>query len=265
MADLPAGGADAAKADIPAGVADAVDDSMAFTVGIAIALVVILLTTAYFIFGGSSRKRDRVLLVGLPSAGKTGLFYRLTCGAFMNSHTSMLVNEMQVDFGGKKVQLVDYPGHGRLREGLREQLTGLLSILFVVDSGDIDQTVSDNAAFIVDLLTNPDLVMQKPAPALAIVCTKRDLGHTFKSSVVQRRLEREIDEVRKTKAAAVGQMGESGERQQISLGLASERFEFKKHSSLPTTFIDCSAKDAGEHGFFTKLDTELKAFLSELK
>eukprot|EP00756_Hemistasia_phaeocysticola_P001007 Hpha_TRINITY_DN10728_c0_g1::TRINITY_DN10728_c0_g1_i1::g.43639::m.43639/K12272/SRPRB, SRP102; signal recognition particle receptor subunit beta len=241
------------------------EGAMALSVGFVSTLLVIILSTFYMFFSGSSRKRNRVLLVGLPSAGKTGLFYRLTTGSFVASHTSMLVNETDVDLGGRSVHLVDYPGHGRLREGLREQLSGLLAVLFVVDAGDIDQTVSDNAAFIVDLLTNPELVMQKQAPALAIVCTKRDLGHSYKSTAVKRRLEREIDEVRKTKASAVGQMGESGGRQQISLGLASERFEFEKHSSLPTTFIDCASKEAGETGFFTGVETELKQYLLTVK
>eukprot|EP01062_Namystynia_karyoxenos_P053961 TRINITY_DN4403_c2_g1_i1.p1 TRINITY_DN4403_c2_g1~~TRINITY_DN4403_c2_g1_i1.p1 ORF type:complete len:258 (+),score=100.38 TRINITY_DN4403_c2_g1_i1:74-847(+) len=215
------------------------------------------------LLGGGGKRGNTVLFVGLPTAGKTALFFRLLSGASVDSHTSMQPNERDCDLGNRALHFVDFPGHGRLREGLARYFDSLLAIVYVIDACDIDQTLSDNASFLVDLMTNPRIVMCKRPPQLAIVCTKRDLGHSYKCTAVRKRLEKEIDEVRRTKASSVGQMGETGEQSQISLGMQSDRFDFGKHSSLPTTFMDCAVKDSAG-AFFTGGVDQVREWLAAL-
>eukprot|EP00755_Sulcionema_specki_P006305 Sspe_Gene.35088::Locus_17021_Transcript_2_2_Confidence_0.500_Length_905::g.35088::m.35088/K12272/SRPRB, SRP102; signal recognition particle receptor subunit beta len=210
---------------------------------IAIYILVGLVGTVF-----KKKKGDTVLFLGNATSGKTALFFRLLSGSEVNTHTSMVPNEKTVALSKNHptYRYVDYPGHQRLRQGINKYVSSAAGIVFVVDSIDMDQGLATSASFLVDLLTNPQLVMARPPPKLAIACTKRDIPHSYKSSSVKRQLEVEIEKVRKTVQRGVGQIG--GGDGKITLGVESEKFSFDKHSPFQVTVLDVAAKTSDSFG-----------------
>ena len=154
---------------------------------IAIAIVVVTIMLLFFIGIKSSggKKGNSLILCGLPDAGKTALFYKMVFNLDTVTHTSMTINSKDLQCTKGTKLLVDYPGHLRLRSSIKTSFDDATAIIFVVDSVSLERTLTSNAEFLYSILTDPSIVLRKPAPALVIACTKRDLGHSYKSSVVK--------------------------------------------------------------------------------
>eukprot|EP01059_Diplonema_ambulator_P016725 TRINITY_DN284_c0_g3_i1.p1 TRINITY_DN284_c0_g3~~TRINITY_DN284_c0_g3_i1.p1 ORF type:complete len:248 (+),score=60.25 TRINITY_DN284_c0_g3_i1:40-783(+) len=218
-------------------------------VAAAVGLITLLIVLVYM---GVFRKRkgtvgDKVVMVGLPGSGKTALFFKMLKGQEVETQTSVIVNQEQTEFGlktKKRKMFIDYPGHFRLRPGLMPNCEDACEILFVIDAIDWESNLSPNAELLVALLTNPKIVHQTCRPSLAVVCTKRDVGHSYKSTAIKKQLEKEIDKVRKTKINVVNQLGSEG-ADVVELGDDHEKFTFEAHSPLDTTFFDVSARGDG--------------------
>ena len=91
---------------------------IAIGVGLLIGIVLLFILTRRR-FGVVSRRV--VLLLGPSDAGKTSLFSQLVHGRSVDTYTSMVENSTTKSFStgngasSKSVQLVDLPGHERLR------------------------------------------------------------------------------------------------------------------------------------------------------
>ena len=66
-------------------------------------------------------------------AGKTLLFHLLDDGKFPNTQTSMQPNQRTMQIGGKKLDVVDFPGHGSCDHLLQPYLDNLKKVVFVID------------------------------------------------------------------------------------------------------------------------------------
>eukprot|EP00757_Euglenozoa_sp_SAG-D1_P025733 gene25733-1728_t len=93
-----------------------------------LAVVVIVVVSLILQFG--KKNKDLVLLVGMPGAGKSSLFYQLISGSYVNCATSQTPSEAVAFLSssnsgssGAKRTLLDYPGHHRLHSKLKTILS----------------------------------------------------------------------------------------------------------------------------------------------
>ena len=72
---------------------------------------------------GSTVKKDIVVILGPCGAGKTVLMHKLCTGEAPLTTTTMKAgNQMYAKTGSEPIQVVDYPGHAKLRSQLAEFL-----------------------------------------------------------------------------------------------------------------------------------------------
>jgi len=190
-------------------------------------LFVAIISIAIFVFISrrtSQSKRNILLLAGPPDSGKTAIFSSLVYGHAIPTNTSMQANSSLLNVPGKKdpIQVVDIPGHPRLRDQFRESLPSTKAIAFVVDAN----TVSRNAAIVAEHLHSVlDAIMALPPsqklPSLLILAHKSDLIKTSSISTdatalavnrVQTILERELERRRASQSGGMGVegLGEEG-------------------------------------------------------
>eukprot|EP01060_Flectonema_neradi_P010561 TRINITY_DN17638_c1_g1_i5.p1 TRINITY_DN17638_c1_g1~~TRINITY_DN17638_c1_g1_i5.p1 ORF type:complete len:190 (+),score=23.83 TRINITY_DN17638_c1_g1_i5:222-791(+) len=154
-------------------------------VAIAIVVITILVLAFLTLRKPGGKVGNSFIMCGLPDSGKTALYFRLLFDITPETHTSMKPNTHSLQCTKGTKQLIDYPGHLRLRSSISEYFSDAAIIVYVVDSVSLERTLTSNAEFLYNILTDPSIVLRKPAPLLAITCTKRDLGHSYKSTVVK--------------------------------------------------------------------------------
>eukprot|EP00299_Pterocystis_sp_00344_P015713 c7859_g1_i1.p1 GENE.c7859_g1_i1~~c7859_g1_i1.p1 ORF type:complete len:227 (-),score=52.35 c7859_g1_i1:119-799(-) len=195
---------------------------------------------AYFFVFRSSKKLNTVLICGPCGAGKTCMFVQLKEGVFPTTQTSMAPQEGEFVFTGEsenanKVHLVSFPGHSRLRSGLRDFLPITRCIVFVVDSLDVSSQARQYADFLYDLLTDPTVLSGKIR--MLIACNKQDAAAPLPPAFIQKTLEKELDHVRKARTSMSTQ-GSEGET--MYLGIHGEAFQFSQ-AACDVQFVSCSS------------------------
>uniref|UniRef100_A0A4W4HQX7 Signal recognition particle receptor subunit beta n=3 Tax=Electrophorus TaxID=8004 RepID=A0A4W4HQX7_ELEEL len=213
-----------------------------YLIGIFVAIVVVLITIVFLkFFVGSQTARSAVLLVGLCDAGKTLLFSRLLTGRFTRTQTSVTVSTASYktkNDRGTSWTLVDIPGHESLRPQFVEKFkASARAIVFVVDSAVFQKEVKDVAEFLYSLLTD-NVVLTNTLP-LVITCNKQDISMAKSAKLIQQQLEKELNTLRVTRAAALtSQDGSPGVA--VHLGKKGRDFEFSQ-VPLRVEFVECSA------------------------
>ncbi|KAL0478501.1 signal recognition particle receptor subunit beta [Acrasis kona] len=204
---------------------------------IALALVVTFVSCILLLMrkSKSKGKRDVLLLLGLPNSGKTALFYKLKDGKEFQTATSMKENDATfqpvVSKDGQKsrslLHVVDSAGHERLRHVAFQFLPVTKAIVYMVDSVDFEDNAAPNAEYLYDLLTN-SLVINNEIPIL-ITCNKLDLA-LFKKLSIKKKLENEINKIRKTRSAQPETEGEEDEDHKVLdlMDNEEEVFDFGK-------------------------------------
>ncbi|KAG9118821.1 hypothetical protein FRC07_006478 [Ceratobasidium sp. 392] len=178
------------------------------------ALLVVLVLT--FVRRRPSSRRSTVLVLGPSDAGKTAIHTSLAFGHALPSHTSIQANStLYTTPTGRTLQIVDVPGHPRLREQFTDHLADTAGIVFVVDAA----TVSRNGAAVAEHL---HLVLRALAALPASQQTPPLLIHAHKSDLIPKQqqqqqsvaiqrvtavLERELE---KRRAAQTGGVGVEG-------------------------------------------------------
>lgn len=79
----------------------------------------------------------KVVLLGSEQSGKTGLFMRLALGVAPNTVTTQRVSQAAIAPGSAcvhAVELVDVPGHARLRARAADYVAGADALVFCVDA-----------------------------------------------------------------------------------------------------------------------------------
>eukprot|EP00741_Cyanophora_paradoxa_P016678 tig00020934_g16107.t1 len=230
--------------------------------GSALLPLIIILIFVFVVFR-PTKKGSRVLILGAVNAGKTVLFHQLRDGKRVETHTSMKENEgtfrphADVDPTAerspmKPLHIVDFPGHARVRYQLAEQLAAARAVVFVVDSEKIIEEIRSVAEYMYDLMTDKSLRSTKRFPML-VACNKHDSVSAHSIDTVRSKLEREIEQLRRTRMAAP--VDSESQRTHLPLGKADEPFEFAK-APFAVQFAPCSASTG-------KVDTVV-AFLRSL-
>jgi small GTP-binding protein len=137
------------------------------------------------VFAWVSGKREvRVLIVGLESAGKTTVLYRLQLNQFVKEIAPTIAFNLEtVEIGNLKLQIWDLGGQHQLRPYWRLYVKGTAGIVFIVDSTD-KQRVGLCAEELANLLNESELA---GAP-LIILANKQDLTDAMRPEEVGQHL-----------------------------------------------------------------------------
>lgn len=191
----------------------------------------------------SYRSRDKILLVGLPDAGKTLIFSKLIGEKYVDTVTSIKPNAAQIKIGRKQLSLVDIPGFLRLREKcLEDNKKGCLAIVYVLDSSTFSADARQAADYLYTLIADP-YVNAHSIPIL-IACNKQDLPLAKTLSVIKKQLEKELGVLRKAKIGDLSLNADDRkirEVHQIFGNPDQSEFSFKQLRNK-IEFINCSAK-----------------------
>ncbi|KAL6768526.1 SRP2 [Auxenochlorella protothecoides x Auxenochlorella symbiontica] len=174
---------------------------IAFTILAVIGLI-------FIISVARSRPNGRnILILGPTGSGKTTLFHRLQYGSTLNGTVaSMEPREVTTNLASDKspaarpVNLVDIPGHPRVRDTWLAWEKSAQGIVFLVDAVDFLPHKSAIAEQLYDVLTHPSVVGRR-LPIL-LVCNKSDMGVKAHSvDFIRKRLEKELDLLQTTRSA----------------------------------------------------------------
>lgn len=198
--------------------------------------------------GGSGNKRKGlVLFLGPCGSGKTTMCYRLCHGELAPTVTSMQActydgSRLSEGGGPSPAFLVDYPGHERLRGGVREELRRADRVVFVVDGSCLAAQIASGAELLYDVLTDPSL---EACRGLMIALNKSDIKEA-KAPRAKTLLQKELDKLRGTR----GTLGTQGEEDDIpvlvALGRPGQPFSLEVDSPCKVVITACSAvKDGG--------------------
>jgi signal recognition particle receptor subunit beta len=133
-------------------------------------------TVLFFILKPYDRQKvDGVVLIGCSGGGKTVITHRLVCGKIPDTVSSMAPSFNDVKLpSGKKVQVVDFPGHERLRESMFEHIKGAKGLVLVVDPRT-SKGIKQTALLIYELFKSPNFSTTTPL----LVTSKRHIPSLF--------------------------------------------------------------------------------------
>lgn len=221
---------------------------LAIFVGLAVGVVLLIV----LLRRQKSASRRSVLIVGPSDGGKTALFSQLVHGRCVDTYTSMVENcdvkSFSVGDGSKSaktVQLVDLPGHERLRvAGLTKHKSSARGILYVVDASNVAKTIADSTEFLFKILSDP--VFHKNGVPVLVVCNKSDLETAKSAGIIERELEKEINLLRDTHSRNILTSTDgSAAVDHIFLGREGQDFKFA-HLNNKVDFCEVSANPEDE-------------------
>ena len=131
-----------------------------------------------------SNKQLRTLMIGLDSAGKTTILYRLKLGEVIPTVATVGFNVETVKYKNISFTVWDVGGQDKIRPLWRHYFHGANSLIFVVDSNDPDRF--DEARYELHRLVGQrelrDVVM-------LVLANKQDLPNAVPPSVITTKLD----------------------------------------------------------------------------
>lgn len=216
------------------------------TLGIIVALIVVLITIVYLLTRGKKKGRS-VLLIGPTESGKTTIFSRLWQGKNVETVTSVVPNEGEYELanGRPNLLLKDLPGNERVRQTFWESnKSGVRGILCVIDAAGGSKAVRDCAEVLYWILT--DSVVTSLKPNVLIFANKQDMATAKGIRVIRTSLEREITTLRLTKSASLQTTGGSTAAASKTLGKADRDFEFDHLLPLKVEYAEGVGNSDGD-------------------
>ncbi|CAH9076625.1 unnamed protein product [Cuscuta europaea] len=200
------------------------------------ALVILLLTSFWLRFITLALKRrssNTIVLTGLCGSGKTFIFYQLRDGSpppegtvtSMEPNRDIISLRSEITKDDKikcNVDVIDVPGHHRLRSNLDEFLRLAAGVVFVVDAIDFLPNCPAASEYLYDILTKGDVV-QKKIPVL-VFCNKVDKVTAHTKAFITKQLEREIEKLRHSRTA----VSDADISNEFTLGTPGEPFTFSQ-------------------------------------
>ncbi|KAI7898954.1 signal recognition particle receptor beta subunit-domain-containing protein [Cokeromyces recurvatus] len=201
---------------------------------------ILLITTVIGILLYTKKQtKNTILLLGTSNAGKTAMYIWLKSGKKHPTVSSIKENEGQITVNKKTFELIDIPGHERVRYRYTDFLPVTRSIIFVIDSTSISRQIRPVAEYLYDILAKP--IVQKQRIPILIACNKSDMITALPIEKIKTLLELEINRLRNTRTARVEQQEEDDEQEEF-LGYEGEDFKLN-HVDNRIDFESCSVEN----------------------
>ncbi|OHT02322.1 Signal recognition particle receptor subunit beta [Tritrichomonas foetus] len=205
------------------------------TLLITIGIIVVTVIVGLVLFLNRAPKVKNVYLVGLTGSGKTTLFYKIVAKEKMSTITSQVRNSFTIQENKKTLNLIDLPGHPRIRTEVMNSIKTASAIIFTIDSETVLKYISDVANFLYDILSEPEITKNKVP--LLILATKSDIDGARDIDLIQQELEKEIDFIRSNRLKS--NYVEDGESEQLFIGEEGKDFAFSQLIN-PVSYGACS-------------------------
>ena len=184
----------------------------------------------------SNKTKTSVMLTGICDVGKTSLFLCMkndneteTCTS-MTENIGTCINEKN----GEEIEIVDIPGHGKVRNSFKKYIETTKCVIFVVSAVDIKKTIKDDANFLHNII----VANARNVPIL-VVSNKNDLSMPEAVDVIQKMLEKELNKLR-IRIAKPGEVISDDEK--CMYGDANDDFHFDQ-LEYDVNFVEASVKD----------------------
>mmetsp|Transcript_29106 Transcript_29106/g.66970 ORF Transcript_29106/g.66970 Transcript_29106/m.66970 type:complete len:259 (-) Transcript_29106:107-883(-) len=190
--------------------------------------------------GGRRKRGDKLLLLGQCGSGKTTLFFQLRDQEEVKTVSSLksFQDKIRISAGEELiavVDVIDFPGHTRMRARAAELLKEARCVVYLVDAED-KQRVKDVAEHFYELFTNP--VMSSLRIPMLLAYNKTDLPSARPDKMILQEIEREIEQMRTSRAATL----EGQDQADSYLGVDGEKFKLLEHAPCPIDIVRISAK-----------------------
>ncbi|CAE7559768.1 Srprb, partial [Symbiodinium microadriaticum] len=192
----------------------------------------------------SRRSRgNAALILGPCGSGKTSVFFRLRDGEEVQTVSSLAParDSFEIKAGEAEdqklgpLEVVDFPGHLRMRGKANDMVKEARCIIYLVDAEDKPK-LKDVAEHFYELFTHPD-VLELHTPML-VACNKSDLTSARTEKFIVEEIEREIEQMRVSRAATL----EGQDQADSYLGVDGEKFKLLEHAPCPIQTCRISAK-----------------------
>ncbi|TDL29295.1 ARF/SAR superfamily [Rickenella mellea] len=131
-----------------------------------------------------SKDQDvRILMLGLDSAGKTTILYRLQIGEVVSTIPTIGFNVETVQYKNIKFQVWDLGGQSSIRPYWRCYFPNTSAIIYVIDSSD-HARLQTSRTELLTMLSEDEL---KDVPLL-VFCNKQDVGGALKPEEISEQL-----------------------------------------------------------------------------
>lgn len=168
-----------------------------------------------------------LLIVGLTDSGKTTMFSQIVAKRSITTFTSMKPNEGSINLSGKRkiLSLVDIPGYERLfMKYWDDYKSKALGIVYVIDSLTLMAQIRHVADLLYTILSDP-MIKDKKLPVL-VVCNKQDEVKAKSAKVIQKQLEKELNNIRETRLSSLGSTDDGDDSRNHVLGNINKDFQF---------------------------------------
>lgn len=184
------------------------------SVSVLVAIVLVLITTAFFTIRATSsglvpvsnttkstNRQPTFIIAGPSESGKTSLFTLLTSNSLRPSVTSLEPNvapEFKIPIATKTFtgRLMEFPGHLKLRNKLFETLqnsSNIKGLLFLVDSTVDPRELTSTAEFFIDILQVTERFPN--GVDILIACNKSESFTARPPLKIRFALEKEIEKI----------------------------------------------------------------------
>ncbi|EKM59460.1 uncharacterized protein PHACADRAFT_249964 [Phanerochaete carnosa HHB-10118-sp] len=131
----------------------------------------------------SKDKDVRILMLGLDSAGKTTILYRLQIGEVVSTIPTIGFNVETVEYKNIKFQVWDLGGQSSIRPYWRCYFPNTSAIIYVIDSSDHDR-IDTSRSELLTMLSEDELA----GVPLLVFCNKQDVEDALKPEVISEKL-----------------------------------------------------------------------------
>ncbi|KAJ3102348.1 hypothetical protein HDU97_000629 [Phlyctochytrium planicorne] len=145
----------------------------------------------------------------------------------------------------KPVNVVDLPGHEKLRFRLADHLPKAKAVIFMIDSSTFQKSIRNVGDLLADVLGERSVA--KDEINIAILCNKADALMSVNKDRIKSALEFELDRIRTTRTAGVDNQASDGNQDWEYIGLEGTPFSFEQLGNR-IDFIELSLKGIAENG-----------------
>lgn len=131
-----------------------------------------------------SKEQDvRILMLGLDSAGKTTILYRLQIGEVVSTIPTIGFNVETVEYKNIKFQVWDLGGQSSIRPYWRCYFPNTSAIIYVIDSSDRDRLPTSRSELLT-MLSEDEL----NGVPLLVFCNKQDMEGALRPEEISEQL-----------------------------------------------------------------------------